>query len=150
MGTQVSESLRWICDRCVGTQNICIWRTMDKKTCPEMSELMRKLAQRETPECVGRGVDEERYPTLPEMYDYGYHWVGMKPLSPAEAERKYKIMAVYLLHQDGSESLCETKKDFDEHYNVGGLFGVEIPKTVLDKVLDYCQELLEKELPQEM
>lgn len=61
--------------------------------------------------------------SLTEMYEYGYTWKEMLPLTKQKAlelfERDYPV---YLLHNDGTESAVEDIKQITEHK---GIFGIE-------------------------
>lgn len=60
---------------------------------------------------------------LSEMHEYGYTWAEMLPLTQERAEELFKEdVAVYQLHEDGSETMIEDMEDLQAHK---GMFGVE-------------------------
>ena len=60
---------------------------------------------------------------LSEMHEYGYTWAEMLPLTQERAEELFKEdVAVYQLHEDGSETILEDIEDLQAHK---GMFGVE-------------------------
>ena len=60
---------------------------------------------------------------LSEMHEYGYCWNEMLPLTKDKAtELLGEDVAVYQLHEDGSETLIEDLEELKEHE---GIFGVE-------------------------
>ena len=60
---------------------------------------------------------------LPEMREYGYTWNEMLPLTQEKAlELFVHDLPVYLLHNDGSETTVEDRKQITEH---DGIFGIE-------------------------
>lgn len=60
---------------------------------------------------------------LSEMHEYGYSWNEMLPLTKDKATELFgEDVAVYQLHEDGSETLIEDSEELKEHE---GIFGVE-------------------------
>lgn len=60
---------------------------------------------------------------LSEMHEYGYSWNEMLPLTKDKATELFgEDVAVYQLHEDGSEMLIEDLEELKEHE---GIFGVE-------------------------
>lgn len=60
---------------------------------------------------------------LSEMHEYGYSWNEMLPLTKDKATELFgEDVAVYQLHEDGSETLIEDLEELKEHE---GIFGVE-------------------------
>lgn len=60
---------------------------------------------------------------LSEMREYGYAWNEMLPLTQEKALELFDHdLPVYLLHNDGSESTVEDRKQITEHE---GIFGIE-------------------------
>ena len=60
---------------------------------------------------------------LSEMHEYGYSWNEMLPLTKDKATELFgEDVAVYQLHEDGSEKLIEDLEELKEHE---GIFGVE-------------------------
>ncbi len=60
---------------------------------------------------------------LSEMHEYGYSWNEMLPLTKDKATELFgENVAVYQLHEDGSETLIEDLEELKEHE---GIFGVE-------------------------
>ena len=60
---------------------------------------------------------------LSEMHEYGYSWNEMLPLTKDKATELFgEDVAVYQLHEDGSETLIEDLEELNEHE---GIFGVE-------------------------
>ena len=64
--------------------------------------------------------------TVPDMQAYGYSWDGMLPLKEEAALHLYEKedMQIFLLHEDGSESIPENTWDIKAHAEKGGIFGV--------------------------
>lgn len=64
--------------------------------------------------------------TVPDMQEYGYSWDGMLPLKEEAALHLYEKedMQIFLLHEDGSESIPENTGDIKAHAEKGGIFGV--------------------------
>ena len=64
--------------------------------------------------------------TVPDMQAYGYSWDGMLPLKEEAALHLYEKedMQIFLLHEDGSESIPENTGDIKAHAEKGGIFGV--------------------------
>lgn len=64
--------------------------------------------------------------TVPDMQEYGYSWDGMLPLKEEAALHLYEKedMQIFLLHEDGSESIPENAEDIKAHAEKGGIFGV--------------------------
>lgn len=74
---------------------------------------------------------------ISEMNDYGYDWSEMLPLTPERALELYdQDVAVYLLHEDGSETLAEGR-ELLEGYD--GLCGVE--KADWERYMDRAQDI---------
>ena len=60
---------------------------------------------------------------LSEMEEYGYTWNEMLPLTKETALELFdRDLPVYLLHEDGSETTAEDRKQIMEHE---GIFGIE-------------------------
>ncbi|MGN0364953.1 MAG: YodL domain-containing protein, partial [Suilimivivens sp.] len=60
---------------------------------------------------------------LSEMHEYGYTWNEMLPLTQEKALELFDHdLPVYLLHNDGSETTVEDRKQITEHE---GIFGIE-------------------------
>lgn len=60
---------------------------------------------------------------LTEMYEYGYSWDEMLPLTKERATEFFQNdVEIYQLHVDGAETLIEDMEDIEAH---GGIFGVE-------------------------
>ncbi len=61
-----------------------------------------------------------------DMQEYGYSWDGMLPLKEEAALHLYdkEDMQIFLLHEDGSESIPENAEDIKAHAEKGGIFGV--------------------------
>ena len=64
--------------------------------------------------------------TIPDMQEYGYSWDGMLPLKEETALHLYEKedMQIFLLHEDGSESIPENTEDIKAHAEKGGILGV--------------------------
>ena len=64
--------------------------------------------------------------TVSNMQEYGYSWDGMLPLKEEAALHLYtkKDMQIFLLHEDGSESIPGSPEDIKAHAEKGGIFGV--------------------------
>ena len=64
--------------------------------------------------------------TVPDMQEYGYSWDGMLPLKEEAALHLYdkEDMQIFLLHEDGSESIPDSPEDIKAHAEKGGIFGV--------------------------
>ena len=64
--------------------------------------------------------------TVPDMQEYGYSWDGMLPLKEEAALHLYEKedMQIFLLHEDGSESIPENTGDIKAHAEKGDIFGV--------------------------
>ena len=64
--------------------------------------------------------------TVSDMQAYGYSWDGMLPLKEEAALHLYEKedMQIFLLHEDGSESIPENTGDIKAHAEKGGIFGV--------------------------
>ena len=64
--------------------------------------------------------------TEQEMFDFGYRWGGMQPLTKSEAQKMWKEnREVFLLYPDDTEAAVWSELDFDEHEERGGMFGIE-------------------------
>lgn len=60
---------------------------------------------------------------LSEMHEYGYTWAEMLPLTQERAAELFREdVAVYQLHEDGSETVIEDMENLQAHK---GMFGVE-------------------------
>ena len=61
-----------------------------------------------------------------DMQEYGYSWDGMLPLKEEAALYLYtkEDMQIFLLHEDGSESIPGSPEDIKAHAEKGGIFGV--------------------------
>ena len=64
--------------------------------------------------------------TVSDMQDYGYTWDGMLPLKEEAALHLYEKedMQIFLLHEDGSESIPDSTADIKAHAEKGGIFGI--------------------------
>ena len=64
--------------------------------------------------------------TVSNMQEYGYSWDGMLPLKEEAALYLYtkEDMQIFLLHEDGSESIPGSPEDIKTHAEKGGIFGV--------------------------
>ena len=64
--------------------------------------------------------------TVKDMQEYGYSWDGMLPLKEETALHLYdkEDMQIFLLHEDGSESIPDSTEDIKAHAEKGGIFGV--------------------------
>ncbi len=64
--------------------------------------------------------------TVKDMQEYGYSWDGMLPLKEEAALHLYdkEDMQIFLLHEDGSESIPDSTEDIKAHAEKGGIFGV--------------------------
>ena len=64
--------------------------------------------------------------TVPDMQEYGYSWDGMLPLKEEAALHLYEKedMQIFLLYEDGSESIPDSTEDIKAHAEKGGIFGV--------------------------
>ena len=64
--------------------------------------------------------------TVSDMQEYGYTWDGMLPLKEEAALHLYdkEDMQIFLLHEDGSESIPDSTEDIKAHAEKGGIFGV--------------------------
>ena len=64
--------------------------------------------------------------SVKDMQDYGYSWDGMLPLKEEAALHLYEKedMQIFLLHEDGSESIPDSTADIKAHAEKGGIFGV--------------------------
>ena len=64
--------------------------------------------------------------TVSDMQEYGYSWDGMLPLKEETALHLYDKddMQIFLLHEDGSESIPDSTEDIKAHAEKGGIFGV--------------------------
>ena len=64
--------------------------------------------------------------TMQEMFDFGYKWDGMQPLTKSEAQKMWEERReVFLLYPDDTEAVVWSEFDFDEHEERGGMFGIE-------------------------
>lgn len=64
--------------------------------------------------------------TQENMVEYGYDWVGMIPLREQAAEKLYDAgVEIFVLRQDNSEAVIDSKADIADHAQGGGIFGVE-------------------------
>ena len=90
----------------------------------------------EKPEYTGKIPDETV--TIEDMNDYGYSYEGMLPLSAEKALEMYDndLAPVYLLWEDNSESMANSRQDIEEH---DGMFGVEVEDW--EKVAAYQEHL---------
>lgn len=61
-----------------------------------------------------------------DMQEYGYTWDGMLPLKEEAAICLYEKgdMQIFLLYQDGSESISDSMADIKAHAQKGGIFGI--------------------------
>ena len=64
--------------------------------------------------------------TVSDMQEYGYSWDGMLPLKEEAALHLYtkEDMQIFLLHEDGSESIPGSPEDIKTHAEKGGIFGI--------------------------
>ena len=71
--------------------------------------------------------------TPAEMQEYGYTWEEMLPLTKEKALELFDgDLTVYLLHEDGSEAMVESREQIEGHE---GIFGIE--KTDWEDERDY-------------
>ena len=78
---------------------------------------------------------------ISEMQEYGYTWNEMLPLTKARALELFDHdLPVYLLHEDGSESTVNDRKQIAEHE---GMFGIEKGDWQNERKLRLMQEQLE-------
>ena len=76
-----------------------------------------------------------------EMQEYGYTWNEMLPLTKERALELFDHdLPVYLLHEDGSESTVNDRKQIAEHE---GMFGIEKGDWQNERKLRLMQEQLE-------
>ena len=61
--------------------------------------------------------------TVSDMQEYGYSWDGMLPLKEEAALHLYEKedMQIFLLHEDGSESIPDSPEDIKTHAEKGGI-----------------------------
>ncbi len=79
---------------------------------------------------------------LSEMEEYGYTWNEMLPLTQERALELFDHdLPVYLLHEDGSETTVEDRKQITEHE---GIFGIEKGDWENERALRTMQEELEE------
>ncbi len=77
---------------------------------------------------------------ISEMLNYGYTWGEMLPLTQERALELFDHdIPVYLLHEDGSETTVENRKQLTEHE---GIFGIEKGDWENEKALRSMQEEL--------
>ena len=64
--------------------------------------------------------------TVKDMQEFGYSWDGMLPLKEEAALHLYdkEDMQIFLLHEDGSESIPGSTEDIKAHAEKGSIFGV--------------------------
>ena len=64
--------------------------------------------------------------TVKDMQEYGYKWDGMLPLKEEAALHLYdkEDMQIFLLYEDGSESITDSTEDIKAHAEKGGIFGI--------------------------
>lgn len=91
--------------------------------------------------------------SVKDMREYGYSWDGMLPLKEEAALHLYdkEDMQIFLLHEDGSESIPENAEDIKAHAEKGGIFGVH--KDDWNALTEYramTQELAGNEATKEM
>ena len=78
---------------------------------------------------------------ISEMQEYGYTWNEMLPLTKERALELFDHdLPVYLLHEDGSESTVNDRKQIAEHE---GMFGIEKGDWQNERKLRLMQEQLE-------
>ena len=78
---------------------------------------------------------------ISEMQEYGYTWNEMLPLTEERALELFDHdLPVYLLHEDGSESIVDDRKQIAEHE---GMFGIEKGDWQNERKLRLMQEQLE-------
>ena len=78
---------------------------------------------------------------ISEMQEYGYTWNEMLPLTKERALELFDHdLPVYLLHEDGSESTVNDRKQIKEHE---GMFGIEKGNWQNERKLRLMQEQLE-------
>ncbi len=64
--------------------------------------------------------------TQENMVQYGYDWGGMIPLREQAAEKLYDAgVEIFVLNQNNSEAVVDSKDYFTDHAERGGIFGVE-------------------------
>ena len=79
---------------------------------------------------------------LSEMEEYGYTWNEMLPLTKGRALELFDHdLPVYLLHEDGSETTVEDRKQITGHE---GIFGIEKGDWENERSLRAMQEALEE------
>ena len=85
---------------------------------------------------------------LSEMREYGYTWNEMLPLTHEKALELFDHdLPVYLLHNDGSETTVEDRKQITEHE---GIFGIEKGDWENERKLRFMQaELSDNEINKE-
>lgn len=101
-----------------------------------LSEAVRKRAEKTLAELreAHPAVDgQDRPGTLPDptisvddMEQYGYSWDGMLPLRETAAVNLFEKgeLEIFLLYDDGSESLADSADDIHQHADRGGIMGV--------------------------
>lgn len=61
-----------------------------------------------------------------DMYNYGYSYIHMIPVSECEATHLFNInREVFMLFPDDTELVVEDISDIIRHAECGGMFGVE-------------------------
>lgn len=91
--------------------------------------------------------------SVKDMQEYGYSWNGMLPLKEEAALHLYEKedMQIFLLHEDGSESIPENAEDIKAHAEKGGIFGVHKEDwNALTEYRTMTQELARNEATKEM
>lgn len=92
--------------------------------------LRDKLGFEINQDCNFQDIEVPGYITYQEMLQYGYHWIGMQPLTEAQAIDLVD-KELYLLSPNDSESLLEYEtreeriESIREHYRNGGMIGLE-------------------------
>lgn len=64
-------------------------------------------------------------PTKEQMYEYGYTWDEMTPISIDMAEQLYDKYELFLLYTDDTEAVVYSRDEMHEHVANGGMIGVE-------------------------
>ena len=77
-------------------------------------------------------MDQKCTLTQKDMFDYGYLWPGMTPLTRDEALSRYDNgLCVYRLNDDDSEGEVAERCEIERHE---GMFGYETPDYSADEI----------------
>ncbi len=83
---------------------------------------------------------------IAEMHEYGYTWEEMLPLTKETAMELFECdLPVYLLHEDGSETLIEGEEQITEYE---GIFGIEKGDWENERAFRSMQEELAESAPE--